>query len=128
MNNQEIELLVASWIACGNAAQGSEEHEKHFWAVNRVMDLELDDPELLWKLILEITEFELSEKAASSLAAGPVESLLAHHGKDFIDRIEKEARENSRFRDILRGVWQNLMPDDIWARVEKAADHENYRQ
>lgn len=56
------------------------------------------------------------------LAAGPLEDLLQHHGPQFIEAAEAEARQDRRMGWALGGVWQNKMSDDIWARVQKAAD------
>lgn len=56
------------------------------------------------------------------IAAGPLEDLIAYHGKLVIDRIEQLARRQPRFRYALYGVWQ-LDEDDgseVWQRVLRA--------
>ena len=88
---------------------------------DKVANLDLKDPELLWDFIENITEFTLSEKVRSNLAAGPIESLLAHHGDKFIERVEKKANSHPPFKKLLGGVWQNLMSAEVWSRVQKAA-------
>jgi len=56
-----------------------------------------------------------------NLAAGPLEDLLAYHGSEMIDELELLARRNPDFSYLLGGVWQNLMSDDVWKRVQAAA-------
>lgn len=79
-----------------------------------------ETPEIAWSAILQIFQHELTEKQISLLAAGPVETLLSHHGAAFIDRVEREARQSAHFQYLLAGVWRLGMPQDIWDRVRKA--------
>lgn len=78
------------------------------------------DPETAWEAVLRIMQHDLSDNQRALLAAGPIESLLSWHGKQFIDRMEAEARRSPAFRHILGGVWRQDMPDEIWRRVEAA--------
>ncbi len=80
----------------------------------------LDEPEIAWLAILKILEQDLSDEQIALLAAGPMEDLLSHHGSDFIERVETEARRNSKFNDLLGGVWKLYMTEDVWRRVQKA--------
>ena len=79
-----------------------------------------DDAESVWSAILHLMQHDLSDEQRSWLAAGPIESLLAWHGTQFIDRIEAEAKRSPAFVHVLGGVWRQDMPDDIWQRVESA--------
>ena len=60
------------------------------------------------------------------LSAGPLEDLLAYHGHLIIDRVEAEARRKPLFAKLLGGVWQNIMPDDIWTRVQAVWDRRGW--
>jgi broad specificity phosphatase PhoE len=77
------------------------------------------DPEVLWLFVQTIYKRPMSDRVFAVLAAGPVEDLIAYHGPEFIDRIETEARQNPRFRELLGGAWRNDATDEVWARVEK---------
>ena len=77
-------------------------------------------PEIAWSAILQIFQRELNEEQMSLLAAGPVETLLSHHGPAFIERVEREAQQSSRFRYLLAGVWRLGMTQDVWDRVRRA--------
>ena len=77
-------------------------------------------PEIAWSAILQIFQRELTEKQMSLLAAGPVETLLSHHGPAFIERVEREARQSSRFRHLLAGVWRLGMTQGVWDRLRRA--------
>ena len=77
-------------------------------------------PEIAWSAILQIFQRELTEEQMSLLAAGPVETLLSHHGSAFIERVEREATQSPRFRYLLTGVWRLGMTQDVWDRVRRA--------
>ncbi len=106
MAEQEIESLVAIWLA------GDEDGLMH--------DACADNPERAWLAIGETLKRDLTDDEKALLAAGPLENLLVWHGAAFIDRVEEEARRNSRFNDLLGGVWRQSMPSEIWSRVEAA--------
>ena len=79
-----------------------------------------DDADSVWLAILRLMQHDLSEEQKSWPAAGPIESLLAWHGERFIDRVETEARRSPAFAHVLRGVWRNDIPQDVWQRLESA--------
>jgi hypothetical protein len=75
-------------------------------------------PDEQWTFILElIAAAPDDDDVLAHIAAGPVEGLLGRHGPAVIDRVEDLADRSAKFRRILRGVWQHMTPDDVWARV-----------
>ncbi len=78
-------------------------------------DLREDDPDRMIDLILEILKIEANPVLLSLLAAGPLEDVI---NAAAIDRIEREARVNERFRDLLGGVWYYRAPDELKARLD----------
>lgn len=109
VTSEQIKGLADSWIL----SEGVEPFS------SQLDDLVFNDPETGWLVIQEIAARELQEEVAAVFAAGPVENLLARHGRQFIDRVEEKARNDRKFNFILGGVWQNMMPDAIWERVKK---------
>jgi hypothetical protein len=103
-SNQDVTKLVATW----------------FDGEHTMFDACTEEPEAAWLAILEISQRDLTDEEKSLLAGGPLETLLAWHGSTFIDRVEKEATNNSRFNYLLGGVWRQDMPDEIWDRIQKA--------
>jgi hypothetical protein len=103
MPEQNVNELVKAWFDCEYT----------------MFDACTEDPEVAWLAILEISRRELTDEQKSLLAGGPLETLLAWHGSDFIDRIETEAKNNSIFNHLLGGVWRQDMPDEIWDRIQK---------
>jgi hypothetical protein len=85
-------------------------------------DLQYNEPETLWLLVLEIHHRDQSIAVQQVLSAGPIEDLLAQHGEAFIDRVEAEARIDPRFAKLLGGVWQNSISDAVWNRVQAIRD------
>jgi hypothetical protein len=78
--------------------------------------------------IIEEIQFRLTDRTPidyelmSALAAGPLEDLLARHGDEVIDEVERMAGKDPEFRKCLSGVWRNAMSHELYARVQKAAD------
>jgi hypothetical protein len=121
MTQDELHSLAEAWISYWHAPKGSQEREQHSWAAD-LTDLEYDDPESLWQLILEIHRRDKSIVIQQVLSAGPIESLLSVHGEGFIDRVEAEARKDPTFAEVLGGVWKNRMSDVTWARLQAVWD------
>jgi hypothetical protein len=96
------------------------------WAIDAVMDLAFEDPDALWWLILEILRRNPPIEVIEVLAAGPLEDYLAKCGEAAIDRVEKQAQRDPRFRSLLGGVWQNGMSDAVWARVQASWDRSGW--
>ena len=85
-----------------------------------------ESPDEAWDFILSTLTQDSSPKILRMLSAGPLEDLLAYHGHLIIDRAEAEARRNPLFAKLLGGVWQNIMPDDIWTRVQAVWDRRGW--
>jgi hypothetical protein len=113
----ELDKYVDAWVAFTEAAQVVPERDPHWPMVLEVMRWASDNPEKLWSFIIAANERELSASVISNLAAGPLEDLLVHHGRKFIDRIVSRATADEKFNDLLGGVWKNEMSDDVWQAV-----------
>lgn len=78
-------------------------------------DLREDDPDRAIDLIVEILRIEANPVLLSMLAAGPLEDVIS---METIERIEREARADKRFHDLLGGVWYYRAPDELKARLD----------
>jgi hypothetical protein len=125
MTHEELNNLADNWIRYRHASRNSPEAEATAWATD-LYDLEYDDPETLWLLILNIHGKDQSPRVQEVLSAGPVENLLDKHGERFIDRIEAEARKDPKFAKLLGGVWKSGMSLDIWERVQGVWDRRGW--
>jgi hypothetical protein len=121
MDETKLNEIINAWIIAEEAERGSPEHESNWWAIEQVMDWTYErQGEDLWQFITTAYKRGLSDKAFGALAAGPLEDLLAQQGPEFIERIEELARKDPEFNELLGGVWQNTMDDEIWRRVQAA--------
>jgi len=121
MDETELNRIVDAWIVAEDAADGSSVRESNWWAVEQVIDWSLERKgEHLWRFITAAYKRDLSDRVVSTLAAGPLEDLLAKQGPEFIERVEDLARREPRFNYLLGGVWRNTMTDEIWQRVQNA--------
>lgn len=87
-----------------------------FWAWEELDRLVRVEPELSWKLIQDIALESDEPIVLANLAAGPLEDLLLHHGKQFIDRIEIYTRQNPHFVPVVMSVWSNAIEKEVWDR------------
>jgi hypothetical protein len=85
-----------------------------------------EDPEDLWRLILEIHRRDHSDKTQEVLSAGNPENLLDKYGDAFIERVEAEARADPLFASLLGGVWKSSMGEAIWSRVQAVWDRRGW--
>jgi hypothetical protein len=125
VNHDELLSRADAWIAYWLAGKGSSEREATAWATD-LYELEYDDPETLWQLILTIHSKDQSPQIQEVLSAGPVESLLDKHGDRFIERIEVQAQQDPRFARLLGGVWTNTMAHSIRQRLQRVWDRRGW--
>jgi hypothetical protein len=76
------------------------------------------NPDAAIDLVLEVLRIETGPQLLSVLAAGLVEDVIS---RDTIDRIEREAAANERFRDLLGWVWCFDHGAELRTRIEAAA-------
>jgi hypothetical protein len=119
----DSEAILQAWI--DYAARADADDDEHFWACELVDDLVRSDPEAAWPLILELVRRSQSDDLLANVAAGPLEDLLVRHGEAFIERVERQAQADRRFRKCLRGVWGwSAIPKDVQARIQAAVKDE----
>jgi hypothetical protein len=113
--------IAKSWILMHKAESGSHDYEENFWAFDKLYKLCDEAPDQGFEIIEEIVRIDSSDRILSNIAAGPMEELLVKHGSQFIDRVERLAASNDKFRKMLGAMWKNEISDDIWARVKRVA-------
>lgn len=111
-------LLVDKWIELQSLPQDSDEANSLMWAAEEFFALTDTEPQECWDVILEVVNKTDNEWVLTNLAAGPLEDLLALHPNESIVWLEREVPKNPRLKSILSGVWKNLIPDDVWERVQ----------
>lgn len=116
--------LVAAWIRryedLEQTGSGTTDEGENFAPYQAMDAIVLHDPNRAFDVIVQILENTQNEFVLSNLAAGPLEDLLVRHGIIIIDRVERQAKFDDRFRDLLAGVWRNAISEEVWQRVEKA--------
>jgi hypothetical protein len=126
MTEPEKTEIVQAWIDLQHAADGSSEYDSRLWAHEKFWEIAEEQPDLCWELILRTLSTDQSTPIMETLSAGPLEDLLAKNGAAVIERVEKEAKANPKFAYLLGGVWQNTMPNDVWARVQAVWDRRGW--
>jgi hypothetical protein len=93
----------------------------NYWAYEKLDDLVKHAPNIAFELVVQIADRTENENVLDNLSAGPLEDLIRLHGPKFIDKIEEISRNNDKFKDVLRGVWQVGNPE-IWERIVRASN------
>ena len=115
-SNIDFEKMVDAWLAGRRAGAGDSK-----WADDLLFEWTFaNEPENLWRFVCAAYTRDMPMEDFAVLAAGPLEDLLANFGPDYIDRVEELARRDSKFGDLLGGVWKNTMTEEVWHRVQKA--------
>lgn len=120
MNSKDKELLVKTWVdhhKKGRAMSSSPEDTSWSWV--GLKKFVRHDPELAWELILQVLATDQSDVIIENLAAGPLEELLVYHGEKFIERIKKQAEQDSDFNELLGGIWEDDISPEVWNTVQK---------
>ena len=104
-------------------------HKQTFWAWEKVNHIISDEfIEYAYNVLKILYENSSSDVHLSSIGAGPLEALLEKNGAFIIDRIEKLASTDRRFRVCLSYVWPTRIAVDIWKRIVKARGDEHQRR
>jgi hypothetical protein len=90
------DLLASEWLSYAESGK-----EDRFWAYETLADLIDDDPALACSICLELLHRASSDGAFDVAATGPLEDLVAWHGRDVIDLIDQRVEGDSALRKAL---------------------------
>lgn len=106
--------LARAWVE--QYSKSDRDRDGNFFAMmDYESELREEDPEKAIDLIVAILEIETNPVLLSLLSAGPLEDVIS---METIDRIEREARRDKRFHDLLGGVWYYRASDELKARLD----------
>ncbi len=100
------ESLISAWIGYAESSE-----EGLIWACQTLAKLIDDDPAQALAIVLELIDRAPSESVFSVAAAGPLEDLVAFHGRELIDGIERRVEGDEKLRRALTRIW--LSPSDL---------------
>ncbi|MCP4618036.1 MAG: hypothetical protein GY844_16585 [Bradyrhizobium sp.] len=109
-----VPQLARAWVEQYSKSDRDRD-DNFFTLMDFERDLREDDPDRAIDLIIEVLRIENNPVLLSMLAAGLLEDVIS---MKTIDRIEREAAANTRFRDLLGGVWYFRAPDELKARLD----------
>lgn len=109
-----LEELAREWVE-QHSRSDRDRDDSFFAMMDYESELRGEDPDRAIDLIVKILEIETNPALLSLLAAGPLEDVIS---METIDRIEREAQANERFRDLLGGVWYYRASDELKARLD----------
>ena len=95
------------------------------WAEAALYDLAWEQPALAWEVMREIARATESDEILQELANGQLHQLLAEHSSTLSD-IENDAKADASVRRLLAALWEEQpLPEEIKARVVRAAHGEH---
>jgi len=125
---ENITKLPEKWIEYQRAFNlfGLEsEKAKALKAHDRELDhLVHKKPLEAWEVILEILRINPEEEVLDLLAAGPLENLLSYNGEKVIELVKDRAKLDDNFKNLLGGVWQGGMSNEIWQIVQEILEED----
>ncbi len=124
MTPSDQEKLADAWVCAQAAGTTSELYEENWWATHKLLNLEYDDPELLWQIILKILKHKDAQKVLGILGAMPLEGLMCKYGEKIIERIEIEANQNELLRECMKSVWLDSNDTPVYKRFYDIAEIE----
>lgn len=116
VGEEQLELLAHGWLADlrRNLPDGESDYDQAVISMNFSAS-----PEIQWRFILIAVRLSESDAELGHVAAGPIEHLLGWHGEAYIGLVENEAARNEKLARALTGVWQYMMSDEVWYRVQR---------
>jgi len=116
--DSDLERIAHNWI----------KHQDTFWAWEKINYIVRDEfIEYAYNAVKILYEKSSTDVHLSSIGTGPLEALLEKNGAFIIDRIEKLASTDRRFRICLSYVWPTKIAVDLWKRIVKARGNEPQR-
>jgi hypothetical protein len=116
---QQIDPSISD-LASAYVAYLQSKDEALQWSSFEVLDLCLEGPwDRLWQLVqaLALLPDEPDPVVLATIAAGPLEDLLAKAGPEYISAVESLALTTPRAARMLTGVWRSSIAPDVWDRV-----------
>jgi hypothetical protein len=120
----DVERLVGALItSCEDGMRRGgmiDDGDANSWATSAIRDLCRNDPETAWVIMERLVDRTEDPAVLACVGAGPLEDLLTKHGGAFIDRLVTRIESDSKFAEMAGSVWRNLIPNDIWLRLQTA--------
>lgn len=111
--------LARTWIELQYAYASGQPIDQYLWALDAMDALRETNPHSFLHLVLEIFSYDSSPLVTGNLAAGPLEDVLAQHGRAIIDEIERLATKDDRIRTLFGHIWRNVIDEDVWQRIQR---------
>lgn len=109
-----VPALARAWVE--QHSKSDRDRDDNFFALmDFERELREEDPDRAIDVIVQVLKIENNPVLLSMLAAGPLEDVISLRT---IDRIEREAAANKRFRDLLGGIWYFRAPEELKARLD----------
>lgn len=109
-----LDALARAWVEQHGKPEKDRDANWHALAdfERKLLD---QNPDRALDLVLAVLAIEADQNLLSLLAAGLLEDII---GAGTIARVEREARADRRFRDLVAGVWYHNETDDLRARLD----------
>ncbi|WP_036171088.1 DUF6869 domain-containing protein [Massilia sp. 9096] len=122
MTDFELKNLAETWCRLYQGKSSIQEREADFWSFEVLSSLCRDNPDLAWKVIVQIYANRPDETVLSNLATGPLEDLFVYQGDLALPWVDKYCANEANFVKVLQMVWRNAMSDDVWNGLKRTVE------
>jgi len=98
------------------------------WMFVWVVEMLQDYPDEAWPVLLALIAVARDAWDLAVVGSGPLQEVLVAHGAHVIDRVEKYAGQDPRFRRALWSVGPSDISESVWTRVVSARGDEPGRE
>lgn len=122
MDTNTAERIADNWIALQYTNENSDQYLPLIRESRKLDELSHETPLATIEVLACILAKNSSDHILANLGAGPLEDLLVVNGASVIEEIEKWASSDQLFRRALSMTWRRQIAEEIWQRVEAAAN------
>lgn len=120
-DKERVVEIAEAWVQFNRVTMDDREQDSLVEVLGEVDDIIQRDPAEGWMFIESVRQMDLDASLLSNLAAGPLEDYLVAHGEVEIARLEVLAKQDASFRELLGRTWRNAICEEVWQRVQVAA-------
>ena len=122
---ENFDTLAQAWLENLGSEDGFPNRESSLIAFDKVCEFAEFEPDKALEFIKVAVNFCRDDsRCLGQIAAGPLEDVLLTHGDLVIERIESEARKDSRVVEMLGGMYLTGMNENVRERIELILERE----
>jgi hypothetical protein len=104
------EALIGSWLRYNTEQRAPDEADPDWWAIGALDELVRNDPEIAWRVVVQIVEGSDKGWQLNMIGCGALEDLLRRDAVKYLALLEEEAAGVPKLVTAAASVW---LDDDL---------------